>query len=650
MAANEIVIERCVFRVRRRGGWTWGADRQTLIERYTRLLPALLEARLSELLGDAEGQIETPVVLNIPLPTGVLPSADHLADQIATALSPADLLPLLDHSPTGNPQRSAVGMTADDQAAIFEAAEASVMPPPANPLLSLLLGWYEQGDLHTRLQSFGAAAATRWLRALVQELPQPISPRSPIELARQGRALLTRLDQATDTLTEPPQRGLYLVVALAARYPGRLGPVSLGHLLAFLLPAADPASRSANEVPAPATPAKSADSPEPVYDAPGMLDSGSRVGSGSPASVDLPVERQDEIALQSVLPFLVLGVLQRIGYLEVLRAALKVVDSAGTRSAAALATALACKLLPPPRRGWHYPRGVQRTAQAFAGVRCAGDAQGPAQLTTFARAAMTGLSPLNDYVVTELASGHDPAQPLLITGSQSDVFPWLLVDGDGGFPVTWQSGPEGLLNRLDRFGPAPVLVDAACATPDLMTALDQRQRPWLTDTPPGRHEHWRRLPGASRYWIASHTNAHRQLRSLAGRLEPMRRRAAGLSDALLVQRPLAPEPDAAVQALSRLTALAAATGLGMMAWLLWGQPAVSGDDRPAKERAELDTDPLLALERFGDLDGHLRHRADRVEVRLAVGRRYLELKTADLLRDIPAVPWLDHRPVTFPGP
>ena len=57
---SEIVIRHCVFRVVRHGGWTWGADRRALVERFTQLLPQLLAERLSELFGDADGEITEP--------------------------------------------------------------------------------------------------------------------------------------------------------------------------------------------------------------------------------------------------------------------------------------------------------------------------------------------------------------------------------------------------------------------------------------------------------------------------------------------------------------------------------------------------------------------------------------------------------------
>ena len=98
-------------------------------------------------------------------------------------------------------------------------------------------------------------------------------------------------------------------------------------------------------------------------------------------------------------------------------------------------------------------------------------------------------------------------------------------------------------------------------------------------------------------------------------------------------RPLPGRP--AERALDRSLSLAAALALGTIAWELW--------------RARELTDPLLALERFGDIDGTVRFDAHRVRVRLPMGKRYRDLKEAGLLEDIPRVPWLDYRTLVFAG-
>ena len=80
-------------------------------------------------------------------------------------------------------------------------------------------------------------------------------------------------------------------------------------------------------------------------------------------------------------------------------------------------------------------------------------------------------------------------------------------------------------------------------------------------------------------------------------------------------------------------ALATALALGMIGWTLW------------REREAVT--PLLALQRFADLDARVSFRPDRVQVHLPLGRRFMDLKQGGLLEDIADVPWFDGRPLLF---
>ena len=83
----------------------------------------------------------------------------------------------------------------------------------------------------------------------------------------------------------------------------------------------------------------------------------------------------------------------------------------------------------------------------------------------------------------------------------------------------------------------------------------------------------------------------------------------------------------------RSLALAAALALGTIAWTLW------------REREAVT--PLLALQRFADLDARVSYRPDRVQVHLPLGRRFIDLKQGGLLEDIADVPWFGGRPLRF---
>jgi hypothetical protein len=83
--------------------------------------------------------------------------------------------------------------------------------------------------------------------------------------------------------------------------------------------------------------------------------------------------------------------------------------------------------------------------------------------------------------------------------------------------------------------------------------------------------------------------------------------------------------------LERSLTLASALGLAMLAWTLWG-----GDGK---------TDTLLALDRLGDLEARVGIDAERVRVKLPLGRRHADLRDAGLLGEIADLPWLGGRRV-----
>jgi hypothetical protein len=126
----------------------------------------------------------------------------------------------------------------------------------------------------------------------------------------------------------------------------------------------------------------------------------------------------------------------------------------------------------------------------------------------------------------------------------------------------------------------------------------------------------------------------RRLVDAAGMLPELMAQALAVTRELLHLRPATAPREAAV--LEHSAALAAATALGSIAWTLW--------------RDRETVHPLLALARFGTLDGFARSDGAVVEIHPAFGRRYLDLKRHGLLADIPAPPWIDARRIVFAGP
>ncbi len=81
--------------------------------------------------------------------------------------------------------------------------------------------------------------------------------------------------------------------------------------------------------------------------------------------------------------------------------------------------------------------------------------------------------------------------------------------------------------------------------------------------------------------------------------------------------------------------LAAAVAMADLSWTLWKDTG--------------DTDPLLALERFGDLDARIRSGPDEILVKLPLGKRSTDLSRHGLLDDVAGVPWFGGRVVRFAG-
>jgi hypothetical protein len=97
------------------------------------------------------------------------------------------------------------------------------------------------------------------------------------------------------------------------------------------------------------------------------------------------------------------------------------------------------------------------------------------------------------------------------------------------------------------------------------------------------------------------------------------------------ERPALPVGSPAI--VERSLALAATLGLGTIAWTLWAQREV--------------TTPMLALQRFGDLDARVVFRSDEVQVQLPLGQRFFDLQKTGFLDDVTDVPWYGGRRLRF---
>ena len=93
-----------------------------------------------------------------------------------------------------------------------------------------------------------------------------------------------------------------------------------------------------------------------------------------------------ELKVRSILPFVAVGALSRLGYFSVVSTALHAVEHATDLHC--FVVALAYKTLPSPEGGWHREKADQHTAAAVAGLQECVSAQRSIASLTAARIAL----------------------------------------------------------------------------------------------------------------------------------------------------------------------------------------------------------------------------------------------------------------------
>jgi hypothetical protein len=322
-----------------------------------------------------------------------------------------------------------------------------------------------------------------------------------------------------------------------------------------------------------------------------------------------------ELRVGSVLPFLLVGPLARTGYLDAIGPALAGVDL----QAPLFAAALAYKVLGAPERGWRRTGEDNAAAAAFAGLTEVPD------LGDFARRVRPALPVLDGVLALSLCRGHEPADPLLITGVDDGL---LLVDAQGMFPIAWAPDVRGLLPHWTACGRPSVLVCDSPLPTTCLRDLASAGVPLMTDVRPLRGDPLSRLPWRTPLWTHGTPESR-----LAAELPGYADHAADLVRSLFTTRFAVSRAQGSP--LERSVGLAASLSLGMIAWTLW------------RERET--PNPVLALTRFADLEATIWYEPEVVRVRLPLGRRHTDLWQAGLLTDVPNVVWLDGRSLTFSG-
>ncbi|MFJ8691746.1 hypothetical protein [Streptomyces roseolilacinus] len=562
--AGEVTVHRCTVTVVRRGGWSWGPDPRGLVREVIDTLPEMLADHFArQLTGDGpDVEITEPVTVTVRAGRAHAPAEVHFAP-VPMVEVPGGTLP--DAVPCGE--------------SFAEAADPWEVPAPA--------------------ALFGELAERGELDALLALLPAETLGLYALALLGADDAAAARL------LTE------------LARRAGPGAPA--GHLPAGA--AGDGAAAPPEPLAAYAGPAGREEAARLVRSLTGPYDR--TAGEPAPPGGGAAARATGEAHVRSVLPFLLVGPLARIGYLDAVGPALAGAELAGDLPL--FAAALAYKALGVTARGWRRGEHDGEAAAAFAGLEPPVPEEG---LAAFARAVRPALPVLDGVLALSVCRGHDPADPLLLGGTDDGL---LLLDAQGVFPIAWASDTAALLPHWRACGRPPVLVCDGPLPPGCLRELASADVPFLTGVRPLRGDPLVRMPWRTPLW----TGAARPLPDprLAAGLPGHADRFAELVTALVTERRAVPL--ARDGALERTVTLAAALGLSTIAWTLW--------------RDRETPDPLLALDRFADLEATVRFEPAAVRVRVPMGRRHADLLRGGLLADVPDVPWLGGRALTFSG-
>ncbi|MGW3286121.1 hypothetical protein ACWDR3_15945 [Streptomyces sp. NPDC001002] len=606
---GEIEVHRCTMTVVRSGGWSWGPDPRGLVRQVVDALPEALEEHFAEqLAGDGpDMEITEPVTVIVRAGRPGWTGRGETSFEVQVSPVPATALP---------------ADLSSAQQVSFE-GELSSEPAPwsAPSTAALFTELAERNELDALLALLPDDSLRVYVLALLGD-DDASAGRLLAELAR--RELLV---EPAEDLPEP----------LRDARPG----AALTRFLTDYVAAAD---REEITRLVETLPGRAAEPSPPATEGPSVSRTTAR-----------------EVHLRSALPFLLAGPLARIGYLDAIGPALAGLELA--EEAPLFAAALAYKVLGATGRGWRRAEQDRATAAAFAGL----DPPVPEErLTDFARRVRPALPLLDGVLALSVCRGHDPADPLLITGVDDGL---LLVDAQGMFPIAWAGAAAGLLPHWAACGRPPVLICDGPLPPGALRELAAAGVPFMTAVRPLRGDPVVRLPWRTPLWTGGDGMAGggpsgdgssgggpsgdgssgggpsgdgrsgggpgegRPGVRLAAELPGHAARLADLVTALAVERravPLADDGD-----LERTVTLAATLGLSTIAWTLW-----QGRETPH---------PVLSLSRFADLEATVRFEPDAVRVRVPLGRRHADLLRGGLLADVPDVVWLDGRTLTFSG-
>jgi len=601
----EVTLRRCTIRVVRRGGWSWGREPRELVNDVMRALPALLAAELERTLpADADGEISAP--LRIDLGATLRELRDWARSEAmseaagAGSLGPAagGELPPVPHAIGAALQRALQAARIVERINVPEPAARSRHPAAREPepqeratiLLTQLEAWRAAGALESMLRGLPDALVLAWHRVLFEDVPAASLASSVASSMADASVIEWLVRRSVDApALESMRLRLHAAALVAAAAPASRSPGAIRAWVesSIRVKADAGARRVATQTPLAASVVRAA----PGYEA----------------------------RVSHALPFLLLGPLHRIGWLDVLHTTL-----AGAKleqSLPILASALATRVLPEPERGWRRSPAALQAAAMFAGDA---EPRPDDELVSLARVAAPLMPAMDAVIRRSLLDGRARGDTLLVTA----VAGWhLVVDPPGVFLVAHAAQADALAAPALEAN-APLFIPESDADSELLAALDTAGVTFVTPARPVRGERWMAIPGTRAPRLYSNRPVQRIVPPPDDLASCARETWRAFED-----RPLPGRP--AERAFDRSLSLAASLALGTIAWELW--------------RTRESTDALLALGRFGDIDATVRFDEHRVRVRLPLGRRYRDLKDAGLLEDVPRVPWLDYRTLVFAG-
>ncbi len=657
---SEIVVNHCTLRIVRHGGWSWGLDPKKLSDSTVQILKEIIASKLEQLWSDdVDLDITRPIQIAVPVRMSELLSVSkemsETDDFLATGEMMSSLKQRIDQAiQTAFQFDLDVDMAAhktekplvyDDygtEAAMIEINTAKIanwrlLQPESSQgsaLLKALLSWRNQGVLQQRLSLFSPSSLAAWHSQLLETN----------KLSLLEKPQLTPLQEAIEEFVgNLAQKVIKAKMDLAVRLRHRLD-IAVETVVQLKCLPNNPALQTALErwFPLDNEPSASvdlkADSPLDLRreQTPIGVERINQRRNPAPTSqqTQLPIWKplqQGEISISSALPFLMLGPLSRLGYLETLTATLEAAEL--LPALPLFAWALAFKVLDPPERGWYRGPAATTTATVFAGLE---EPVAGSDVVQFARYVSDYLSPLDVTLAEALIAGHNSNQPLLLM--QTEVH-WengfVLTDVEGLFPIAWVTQLEDLFPFLKQFSQIVLLIPGGSNRPEFFATFNKLGISFITDVLPTHHENWRclRLPLKRRYWTNDHLTTESILIKQSIPFENATLEMQELWQELAVQRRSVVLTED--MALERSLTLAASVALGTLAWTLW------------RERESVV--PQLALQRFHDLDARVFINPHSIRVRLPLGRRYQDLYQHGLLADIRDVPWLGGRILQFSG-